>query len=110
MSLLLYEKAAENGQKGHDQRKEKDQSVASCFIKDQASQISPEATRKVVNRNDKTCKKTNMRHTIQPSHKSGGKGTRYEGSEAEGKSKNIERKGALVSQNQKKQDESYDKS
>jgi hypothetical protein len=67
MPFLLYEKATENGHKSHDQRKEKDQLIASCFIKDQASQISPEATRKVVNRNDKTCKKTNMGQTVKPS-------------------------------------------
>ena len=67
MSLLLYEKAAENGQKGHDQRKEKDQSIAPRLIKYQTPQISPEAASKVVNRNDKTCKKTNMGQAIKPS-------------------------------------------
>jgi hypothetical protein len=36
MPFLLYEKATENGHQGHDQRKEKDQLIASCFIKDQA--------------------------------------------------------------------------
>ena len=110
MPFLLYEKGAENGHKSHDQRKEKNQLITSCFIKDQAPQISPEAARKMVNRNDKTCKNTNMGHTIQPSHKSRGKGTRNEGCETEGKGKNIERKGALVFQNQKKQEESYDES
>src|SRR4030043_1433178 len=102
MSFLLYEKATENGHQGHDQRKEKDQSIASCFIKDQAPQISPEAPRKVVNRNDKTCKKTNMGQTVKLSQKSGGEWGRNKRGEAESESKNIERKEALVFKDQKK--------
>ena len=102
MSLLLYEEGTENGQKGHDQRKEKDQSVAPCFIKDQAPQISPEATRKVVNSNDKTCKKTNMGKPVKPSQKSGGERGRNKRGETESESKNIERKEPLVFQDHKK--------
>ena len=102
MSLLLYEKAAENGQEGHDQRKDKDQSIAPRLIKYQPPQIGPEAACKVVSRNDKPCKKTNMGQAIKSSEKRGSEGASHKSGEPKDKSKNIESKEALVSEDQKK--------